>query len=338
MDFYTRFKAANQDPVSFVAFKRLKPFFIKRLTDFNSCCCKYHQEMQEITLGFNNMRSTKVHVQAGESSCGCFCASVCTNLGSSDAAEGRVTCQVARHKFKRSSELWEQSLCRRQEGSEWHTKACLKGDCASCGFDLIPLCEREVDPDNKTTMTWRRFEMVSAGSTTRKGNPKTVIRLEYKVTTARDFLLYAAPKMKQFVWHQFVARWQDSQFKNSVQDLKEGEIMSLIDFAENYSFKGQSEVQSQHWFSFQCTILVHITYRLNESYNLADPNSKRLHTEYHYYISDDRCHDSLFVQHCLVLHWKSLVTSGNIPSRHIFWSDGCASQFKGAKAWFFVAK
>ena len=96
------------------------------------------------------------------------------------------------------------------------------------------------------------------------------------------------------MWHQFVAHWQDSHFKNSLQDLKQGEILSLIDFAENYSYKGQSEIQSQHWFSFQCTILVHITYQVNESHNPSDPKSKRLRTEYHYYISDDRVHDSLF--------------------------------------------
>ena len=180
--------------------------------------------------------------------------------------------------------------------------------------------------------------MVSAGSKTRKGDPKQVIRLEYKVTIPRDFLIYAAPKMKQFVWHQFVACWQDCQFKNSVQNLKQGEMLSLVDFAQNYSYKGQNEIQSQHWFSFQCTILVHITYQINASHNPDDPKSKRLQTQYHYYISDDRVHDSLYVQHCLLLHWQSMVAVGNIPSRHIVWSDGCALQFKGAKAWFFVAR
>ncbi|KAG0631145.1 hypothetical protein M758_1G230800 [Ceratodon purpureus] len=339
LDFYTRFRAANRDlSLSYTVFKRLKPFYVKRLTDFNSCCCKYHQEMQEITLGFQNMRTNKVHIEAGESGCTCGCASICTNFGESTMGEGPVTCQVSRHRYKRSSELWEQSLCPRLQGSEWHAKSCLKGECSECGFRLIPLCEREVDPENKSTMTWRCFEMVSAGSKTKKGDPKQVIRLEYKVTIPREFLLYAEPKIKQFVWHQFVARWQDTKFKQSVQDLKPGEVLSLIDFAENYSYKGQSEIQSQHWFSFQCTILVHITYRINDSHNPEDPQSKRLSTEYHYYISDDRVHDSLFVQHCLMLHWSALVAAGKIPSRHIVWSDGCASQFKGAKAFFFVAK
>jgi hypothetical protein len=42
--------------------------------------------------------------------------------------------------------------------------------------------------------------------------------------------------------------------------LKEGEVLSLIDFVENYSCKCQDEIQEQHWFNFQLSIMVHITY------------------------------------------------------------------------------
>jgi hypothetical protein len=71
------------------------------------------------------------------------------------------------------------------------------------------------------------------------------------------------PKVQQFIWHQHVARWQDSEFKSCLADLGPNQVISLIDFAENYSFKGQDKIQSQHWFNFQLTILVHIMYSLN---------------------------------------------------------------------------
>ena len=295
-------------------------------------------EMQEITVGFNNMRALRVHLNEGDSHCTCGCASVCSSPPSDGPATGVVCCQAESHTYKRSTHLWKRSLCSLPEGSDWHSIKCLKGQCGECGFFLIPICDREIDPHTSTMMTWRRFEMVSAGSRTKTGEPKQVIRLEYKVTRPREFLEYAAPKMKQFVWHQHVAHWQDVQFKESVQNLKEGEILSLIDFAENYSFRNQNEIQSEHWFNFQLTILVHITYQVNSDWNPLDPQSKRLHTDYNYYISDDRVHDSLFVQHCLTLHWKALVSSGRCPVRHIVWSDGCAAQFKGAKAWFYVSR
>jgi hypothetical protein len=63
--------------------------------------------------------------------------------------------------------------------------------------------------------------------------------------------------------------------------MKEGEIMSLIDFAKNYNFKEQNEVQEQHWYNFQMTILVHITYMVNPNYNQDDPRNSWLLTKYH---------------------------------------------------------
>lgn len=173
---------------------------------------------------------------------------------------------------------------------------------------------------------------------TKQGEPKKVLRLEYKRTTARAFLEYAIPKILPFILHQHNARWQDLQCKASLEKLEVGDVLSFIHFAENYSFKGQDEVQSEHWFNFQMSILVHITYTVNLTYDVSNPQSKRLSTQYLYYISDDRVHDSLFVQFCLDLHWKGLVEAGFFPRRHIMWSDGCSVQFKCATAWFYVSR
>jgi hypothetical protein len=56
-----------------------------------------------------------------------------------------------------------------------------------------------------------------------------------------------------------------------------------------------------HCFSFQITIFAHITYHHNPNYPV-DPNSKRIIQKYHYYVSNDRNHDILFVQHYFELH------------------------------------
>lgn len=294
-------------------------------------------EMVEITLGFNNMRAGKFHFDDNSVFCTCGCDNVCANILPGTETQGAVSCQARHHRYRRSTHLWEQSLCARLPGSDWHALKCIMGECSECGFDLIPLCEREVDPENTKELEWRRFENVAAGKT-KLGDPKKVVRLEYKLTTARMFLQYAARIIPEFVRHQHTARWQDSQFKESLRKLQPGEVFSLIDFAENYSFKGQDEIQSMHWYNFQITILVHIMYRVNDHFNPQDPKSKRLKTDYFYYVSDDPKHDSLFVQFCLNLHWTMLSAWGKAPNRHIVWSDGCAAQFKGATAWYYVAR
>jgi hypothetical protein len=294
LDFYTRFKDAHADlVVCFAKFRRLRPFFVKRLKDFNSCCCKYHQEMAEIVIGFNNMRAHSVHLEGGEGPCTWGCDFVCCKPIEGNVASRVVTCQAAFHTYKHSSELWEKLLCLRSLGSEWHSIRCLRGQCSDCGLHRLPICDKELDPGNNSSVEWRRFEKVNAGKT-KSGESKIVLRLEFKSTKPRAFLAWATPKIKQFVLHQFIAKWQDSQYKLCAANLRVGEVMSLINFAENYSFKGQNEIQSQHWTNVQLTILVHITYTVNPEYNPEDPKSRRLKTQYFYYVSDDRLQDSLF--------------------------------------------
>ena len=54
-----------------------------------------------------------------------------------------------------------------------------------------------------------------------------------------------------------------------------------------------------HWHNEQITILVHITYRLNSDWHAENEEPLSL-KEIHYYVSDDRIHDSLFVEHCFM--------------------------------------
>ena len=288
--------------------------------------------MQEIAIVVNNMRARTVHLR-GENSCNCQCHSLCLQLVDGDYISGPVACQAMKHTYSRATQFWEKSLCPGPEGSNYHNLKYLRRLCPNCGFKLIPPCTSELDPSNSTTMSWRRFEKVLAGKT-RAREPKSVLYLEYKTSHPRMFLAQAIPKIQQLVWHQHQAKWQDVAYKSS---LAKGSSVSHR-LHENYSFKGHDEVQSQHWFNFQLTILVHITYTINPDYNISDPFSKRLKVDYFYYISDDHKYNSLFVQKCLINHWNFLKVSGASPAHHIVWSDGCATQLKGSKAWFFVSR
>ena len=78
-------------------------------------------------------------------------------------------------------------------------------------------------------------------------------------------------------------------------------ILSVVDFTDNYMFSPQKEIQSEYYDSDQVSIVVHILYKHAE---LAvdgfdsDENNREVIKEYHFYISDDRTHDTCFVQHC----------------------------------------
>jgi hypothetical protein len=120
-------------------------------------------------------------------------------------------------------------------------------------------------------------------------------------------------------------------------DILEDIILSYIYFSENYAFKTQNEVQDMHWYNFQITILVHITYRMNLNFDPTIFQCSWILKGVHYYVSDDKTHDSLFVQHVLILHWEYLKGKECFPKHHVVWSNGCSTQFKSARTWYFIA-
>lgn len=110
-----------------------------------------------------------------------------------------------------------------------------------------------------------------------------------------------------------------------------------MDFAKNYTFEVQNEMQSMDWHSYQISISVHISFHHNSTMDPNDEDSKIL-KKYHFYISDDCKHDSKFVQHCFMHHWGYMVEQGYVLQWHWVWSDGCASQFKNSKPWYIVSQ
>lgn len=107
-------------------------------------------------------------------------------------------------------------------------------------------------------------------------------------------------------------------------------VVSIVDFVENYAFKEQNEIQSMHWYTKQVTIFVLITY-----FRIASGAIKKT---MHFFVSDDKQHDTLFVQHAFLLHAQWLRDQGLSFKKHWVWSDGAASQFKAKRPFYFVAR
>jgi hypothetical protein len=80
-------------------------------------------------------------------------------------------------------------------------------------------------------------------------------------------------------------------------------ILAVMDFAENYTLQPQNEIQRQYYHSNHVSIMVYITYR-HGLYNKED--KRTILNESNFYISDDRCHDLHFVQHCFHMFYDHL--------------------------------
>jgi hypothetical protein len=79
-----------------------------------------------------------------------------------------------------------------------------------------------------------------------------------------------------------------------MKNVPEEVLVSHIDFAENYSFAIQNKVQSMYYFNTSVTILVYI---------IMWKEGKTVMKQTHFYVLDDKDHDSPYVQYCLLLHW-----------------------------------
>jgi hypothetical protein len=119
--------------------------------------------------------------------------------------------------------------------------------------------------------------------------------------------------------------------------LQAGTILSHVDFAENYTFVPQNEIQTEYFHFFQITIFVHICYMVNPNFG-ANPEEPRILKDSHFYISDDNNHDTLFVQHCLIMHWQWLMSRGIHVKQHVVFFDSCSGQFKAYRPMYFVAR
>jgi hypothetical protein len=81
---------------------------------------------------------------------------------------------------------------------------------------------------------WKRFENVYVGQS---NDDQHAIWLQCKMIPPSNFFAYLKPKLTKFVVHNFKAKWQDVEFKSCLDNLTKDQIVTIIDFANNYFFK-----------------------------------------------------------------------------------------------------
>ena len=76
-----------------------------------------------------------------------------------------------------------------------------------------------------------------------------------------DFMkLFQEKIVYDYIAHTHRARWLDEQFKLYKDTFPLGTIVSVVDFAGNYTLKPQNAVQPMYYNSIQVSIFVHNIY------------------------------------------------------------------------------
>jgi hypothetical protein len=70
--------------------------------------------------------------------------------------------------------------------------------------------------------------------------------LVYKKTTSNEFINYLRPKLQQFAKHNFVVHKENRFLKKCIISFLTNTVTFVVDFAKDYSFEVQNEVQNMH--------------------------------------------------------------------------------------------
>lgn len=139
-----------------------------------------------------------------------------------------------------------------------------------------------------------------------------------------DFIESFCSKLDIYQKHDFIAKMQSIAYRETKENLKPGELLVVLDFAENYSMVLQDEVQSFHWNNEMATVHPFVIYYLDEV------KAKIAHQSF-VIISDCNIHDTvavyIFQKYLINFIKKNLM----IPSKIKYFSDGCAAQYKNHK-------
>lgn len=130
-------------------------------------------------------------------------------------------------------------------------------------------------------------------------------------------------QFEKLLKHDFVAKEQNRFYVNLKNDLKPGEVLVTLDFAENYSFVVQEAAQAFHWNNDQATLCPMVIYYRE--------NDECKHCSF-VVISDCRHHDTYTV-HVFQTELVRFLKDKFVNVKKMFYfSDGAPQHFKNKSA------
>ena len=210
------------------------------------------------------------------------------------------------------------TVCVKENGRRYHNAKCIQRQCTNCGVQLLN--HYLGDLDSTILTSWQQTkELHCKGGKSYTTLKKALVEKNGTVGELITELLNEAAPHPQ---HLLNADWQNQQFSQLKSRLPEKHVLSVLDFAENYSTFYQDEVQSSYWSHNQVTIHPIVCY-----YRCV--NCDALMTESLIFVSDDTTHDYHAVNHFVTVAYEHLRTARNFDIvKSLRFSDGCAAQYK----------
>lgn len=143
-----------------------------------------------------------------------------------------------------------------------------------------------------------------------------------EITECREvFIDTLSKELPDLMRHDFLSKSQAKSFTSKKDNVKNGEFVVGLDFAQNHTFTVQNAIQAHHWVNTQATLHPYVVY--------YSENGKTKHLNY-VIISDKTTHDTASVHlfnSKLIKHLKDKFGPNNVKKID-YYSDGAGSQYK----------
>ena len=157
-------------------------------------------------------------------------------------------------------------LCEREGDELFYQNKCVGGKkCDRCGNLSLFHSKYRIDTNDQSfsniRVNWKRYEYLS--NTTPHSSNVISKRLDLKVDKICliEFFKKFEEEIYKYTKHSHRARWKYLQFKKFREVFPPGTILSIVDFAENYTFTVQKKIQREYYHFDEDVIFVQVLYR-----------------------------------------------------------------------------
>lgn len=193
-----------------------------------------------------------------------------------------------------------------------------------CCSSVCPLCNTKVDDFMKeiqSKLGVQGMEEIRCHIWTQQDR----CSLEEIIKSTEEFLEMLKGLLSKLKLHSFIAKRQSEYLREAKENVSQGENIIICDFAENYLFLTQEEVQSSHSNNQQVTIFPMVVY--------YKKNTELKHVSFAI-ISEELKHTTNQVylfQKKLINFLKNNSEIFPAPTKFTYFSDGSPAQFKNKK-------
>ena len=213
---------------------------------------------------------------------------------------------------------------------------CALRKCADCGTEKLK--DKLFDLNRAKLSDKRKRFMVKQWENKKdkigkSDKYKTYMHWSHPKFTYKGLIEYYIQLIENMSRHSFLASWNYHHYLQCRKNIEIGELLSVLDYAQNYLCVHQNEVQALHWSHAQVTI-----HPFALSYRCPIDGCDEIVLHEVVAISDDLKHDAHLVQK-MTNDMLKLVRKRGVTVRKIYeYTDQAPSQYKNKSAFRYLAQ